>query len=351
MSVPWSRRSFLRLSGNAALVTGIPSAFTLSTAGAASAAGDGFDQLRDRWREMLLGGGFDPAAAPFAGKLALLGSQAAEQRAAMAAAAGSLWPDLPLALSASITASYARLGTMAQAYAQPGTGPTGDGGLAADIMAGLDHLHQQVYNPAKSPFGNWWDFQIGSPRLLLDICTLLHGQLSPAQLAGHLAAVDRFVHDINTVGTTDPVTRRYLTLWFDHGVDPVDAACSYVLMPGATTAATVLANDNAQQGVGVAPLGVTAVNFRFAGTVGALTADGPACVLVREHGDGRATLCVSDPMRMRTALTVTWHRAVTSVLSGPAALTSATTGSALTLVFGDLTGLAGATQRTEVALG
>ncbi|WP_327418841.1 polysaccharide lyase beta-sandwich domain-containing protein [Streptomyces sp. NBC_01233] len=168
-------------------------------------------------------------------------------------------------------------------------------------------------------------------------------------------------HDIDTGGTTGPVTRRYLTLWFDHGVDPVDASCSYVLMPGATTAATaaraadtgwltVLANDNAQQGVRVAPLGVTAVNFWFAGTVGSLTADGPACVLVREHGDGRATLCVSDPMRMRTALTLTWHRPVASVLSGPATLTSATTGPALTLVFGDLTGLAGATQRIEVAV-
>ncbi|MFD4868223.1 polysaccharide lyase 8 family protein [Streptomyces sp. NPDC058412] len=804
MSAPWSRRSFLRLSGNAALVTGIPSAVTLSAVDAASTAStadDEFDQLRDRWREMVLGSGFDPASAPFAGKLALLGGQAAEQRAAMAAAAGSLWPDLPLTLSASITASYARLGTMAQAYAQPGTGLTGDSGLAADIRTGLDHLHEQVYHPAKSPFGNWWDFRIGSPQLLLDISTILYAQLSPAQLAGYLAAVDRFVpdsavaqytgtstganrvdlcrslalrgilgrnpakvalardalspvfpvvtggdgfyadgsfvqhtylsytgsygavllgglaglfallsgstwavtdpgrqlvldsveksfapflfnglmmdgvsgratsrgdprtnsygfqggdhgrghgvlasvallgsaassaerqrwrglvkgwmqrdyyspvltdtdlgvaalarlgavlddgavtaiaeptghrlfpgmdravhrrpgwaasismaskrmglyetgngenlrgwhagagmlqwwgdtygngqytdafwptvdpyrlpgttvsrkpladaeggawglprpdvnwvggatdgeyaavgqfvrglsstlyakkswfcladaivcltgsvratdgtavetvvenrnlgaggsqaltvngaaqstalgwsatlpgtrwaqiaghggyvfpggatvralreartgswHDINTGGTTDPVTRRYLTLWFDHGVDPVDAACSHILLPGATAAATaaraadtgwlaVLANDNAQQGVRVASLGVTAVNFWFAGSVGALTADGPACVLVREHGDGRATLCVSDPMRMRTALTLTWHRPVASVLSQPATVVSATTGSALTLVFGDLTALAGATQRIEVALG
>ncbi|MFF3673875.1 polysaccharide lyase 8 family protein [Streptomyces sp. NPDC002120] len=801
MSAPWSRRSFLRLSTNAALVTAIPSAFTFSTAGTSSAAGDEFDQLRDRWREMVLGSGFDPAAAPFAGKLALLGSEAAEQRAAMAVAAGSLWPDLPLTLSASITASYARLATMAQAYAQPGTGLTGDSGLAADIMTGLDHLHERVYNPAKGPFGNWWDFRIGSPQLLLDIGTVLYARLSPAQLAGYLAAVDRFVpdssvaqytgtstganrvdlcrslalrgilgrspakvalardalspvfpvvtsgdgfyadgsfvqhtylsytgsygavllgglaglfallsgstwavtdpgrqlvldsveksfapflynglmmdavsgrstsrgnprtnsygfqggdhgrghgvlasiallgtaassaerqrwrglvkgwaqrdyyspvlsdtdlgvaalarlgavlddgavtaiaeptghrlfpamdravhrrpgwaasismasrrmglyetgngenlrgwhagagmlqwwgdtygngqytdafwptvdpyrlpgttvsrkpladaeggawglprpdvnwvggatdgeyaavgqfvrglsstlyakkswfcladaivclagsvratdgvavetvvdnrnlgaagtqaltvngiaqstalgwsatlpgtrwaqiaghggyvfpggatvralreartgswHDINTGGTTDTVTRRYLTLWFDHGVDPVDAACSHILLPGATAAATaaraadtgwltVLANDNAQQGVRVAALGVTAVNFWFAGSVGALTADGPACVLVREHGDGRATLCVSDPMRMRASLTLTWHRPVASVLSKPATVASVTTGSALTLVFGDLTARAGATQRIEVALG
>lgn len=796
MSTPWSRRSFL--------LAGISSVGALSSipaaSASASAADDEYDTLRLRWRGMLLGSGFDPAAEPFAGKLALLGTQAAEHRSTMAAVNGSLWPDLPLTISSSITGSYARLATMAQAHAQPGTGLTGSAALAAEIKAGLDHLYQQAYNPAKSQFGNWWDFQIGSPQLLLDISVLLHDQLSAAQLANHLAAVDRFVpgssvasytgtstganrvdlcrslalrgilgrnaakvalardalspvfplvtsgdgfyadgsfvqhtylsytgsygavllaglaglfsllsgsawavtdpkrqlvldsveksyapflynglmmdavsgrstsrgnaritsygfqggdhgrghgvlaaiallggaasgaenqrwrglvkgwmqrdyyspvlgdtdlsvaalarlkavqddsavtalaeptghrlfpsmdravhrrpgwaasismaskrmglyetgngenlrgwhagagmlqwwgdtygngqytdafwptvdpyrlpgitvsrklladaeggpwglprpdvnwvggatdgefaalgqfvrglsstlyakkswfcladsvvclagavrstdgttvetvvenrnlgatgtqaltvngaaqstalgwsaaftgaawaqiaghggyvfpggatvkarreartgswHDINTGGTTDPITRRYVTLWFDHGVDPVDAACSYILMPGATPAATaaraadtgwltVLANDNDRQGVRVASLGITAVNFWFAGTAGTLSADQPACVLVREHGDGTATLCVSDPMRMQTGLTVRWNRPVASVLSKPSTVASATTGSALTLTFTDLTGQAGATQRIRVAL-
>ncbi|MCX5010243.1 polysaccharide lyase 8 family protein [Streptomyces sp. NBC_00555] len=801
MSSPWSRRSFLHLSGSAALLAGMSSVGALAPTGTASAAGDEYDTLRLRWRGMVLGSGFDPAAEPFAGKLALLGTQAAEHRSTMAAVSGSLWPDLPLTISSSITGSYARLATMAQAYAQPGTGLTGGAALAAEIKTGLDHLYQQVYNPAKSQFGNWWDFQIGSPQILLDISVILHDQLTAAQLANHLAAVDRFVpdssvaqytgtstganrvdlcrslalrgilgknaakvalardalspvfplvtsgdgfyadgsfvqhtylsytgsygavllgglaglfsllsgstwvvtdpkrqlvldsveksyapflynglmmdavsgratsrgnpritsygfqggdhgrghgvlasiallggaassaenqrwrglvkgwiqrdyyspvladtdlsvaalarlkavqddnavtalgeptghrlfpsmdravhrrpgwaasismaskrmglyetgngenlrgwhagagmlqwwgdtyangqytdafwptvdpyrlpgitvsrkvladaeggawglprpdvnwvggatdgeyaaigqfvrglagtlyakkswfcladsvvclagavrsadgttvetvvdnrnlgatgtqaltvngaaqstalgwsatltgadwaqiaghggyvfpggatvkarreartgswHDINTGGTTDPITRRYVTLWFDHGVDPVDAACSYILMPGAGAAATaaraadtgwltVLANDNDQQGVRVASLGVTAVNFWFAGTVGTLSADKPACVLVREHGDGTATLCVSDPMRMQTGLTVTWNRPVAAVLSKPATVASATTGSALTLTFTGLTGQAGATQTITVRLG
>ncbi|MFJ4777602.1 polysaccharide lyase 8 family protein [Streptomyces sp. NPDC088762] len=794
MSGSWSRRSFLRLSACAALPAGAPSA------GSASAAGDAYEALRLKWREMVLGSGFDPAAAPFRAKLALTGGQAAEHRTAMAPVSGSLWPDLPLNLSASITGSYSRLATMTQAYAQPGTGLTGDAALLAEIKTGLDHLHQQAYNPAKSQFGNWWDFQIGSPQLLLDITTVLHDRLSAAQLANHLAAVDAFVpdssvsrytgtstganrvdlcrslalrgvlggnaakialardalspvfpfvtsgdgfyadgsfvqhtylaytgsygavllgglagllallngsawavtdparqivldsveasfapflfnglmmdavsgrstnrgnprtdshgfqggdhgrghvvmasiaqlgtaasgtenrrwrglvkgwmqrdyyspvltdtdlsvaalarlkavqdddtvsalpeptshrlfpsmdravhrrpgwaasismasrrmgfyetgngenlrgwhagagmlqwwgdtygngqytdafwatvdpyrlpgttvshkvladaeggawglprpdvswvggatdgeyaalgqflrglagtlyakkswfcladsvvclagavratdgaavetvvenrnlgasggqaltvngaaqptspgwsatftgarwaqiaghggyvfpggatvkalreartgswRDVNTGGTADPITRRYLTLWFDHGVDPSGAACSYVLMPGAGPAATaaraadtgwmtVLANGNDRQGIVVPSLGVTAVNFWFAGSAGGLTADKPACVLVREHGDGTATLCVSDPMRMQTGLTVTWQRPVASVLSKPATVVSATTGPALTLTFGDLTGLAGATQRIEVTL-
>ncbi|MFC0438196.1 polysaccharide lyase 8 family protein [Kutzneria buriramensis] len=39
-------------------------------------------------------------------------------------------------------------------------------------------------------------------------------------------------HDINTSSSSTPITRDYLTLWFDHGVDPVDATYSYGLMPG-----------------------------------------------------------------------------------------------------------------------
>ncbi|MET9609427.1 polysaccharide lyase 8 family protein [Streptomyces sp. NPDC006512] len=800
MSGPWSRRSFLRLSGTAALLGPVSSTGVLAPAGGAFAA-DAYDTLRLKWRDMVLGTGFDPAAAPFAEKLALLGARASEVRSTMAAVSGSLWPDLPLTVSRSITGSYARLATMAQAYAQPGTGLTGSTALVAEIKAGLDHLYDQAYNPSTSQFGNWWDFQIGSPQILLDISTILHDRLSATQIGNHLAAVDTFVpdssvthytgtstganrvdlcrslalrgvlgksaakialassalspvfpfvtdgdgfyadgsfvqhghlahtgsygavllgglaslfslldgsawavedpnrqlvfdsversyapflynglmmdavsgrstsrgnprtgaygfqggdhgrghdvlssiallgtaassaedrhwrglvkgwirrdyyspvladtdlgiaalarlkavhedddvtaiaeptahrifpgmdravhrrpgwaasvsmaskrmgfyetgngenlrgwhagagmlqwwgdtygngqytdafwptvdpyrlpgttvskkvladaeggawglprpdvnwvggatdgeyaalgqfvrglsstlyakkswfcladsvvclagavrcadgttvetvvenrnlgatgtqaltvngaaqstalgwsatltgtnwaqiaghggyvfpggatvqalrqartgswRDVNTGGTTDPVTRRYLTLWIDHGVDPVDAACVHVLMPGATTTATaaraaatgwltVLANDNDRQGIRVPSLGFTAVNFWFAGTVGTLTADGPACVLVREHGDGTATLCVSDPMRMRDALTVRWNRPVASVISQPATVTSATTGSSLTLTFGDLTGKAGATQRIEVVLG
>ncbi|WP_411104762.1 polysaccharide lyase 8 family protein [Streptomyces sp. cmx-4-9] len=801
MSTPWSRRSFLHLSGSSALLASLSGAGGLAATGSATpAAGDPYDTLRAAWRTAVLGDGFDPAAEPFAGKLALLGRQAGEFRAGMAAVDGSLWPDLPLTVSSSVTFSYTRLGTMAQAYAQPGTGLTGSSALAAEVEAGLGHLHRQVYHPAKTPFGNWWDFRIGSPQSLLDTCTILYDRLSAAQLADCLAAVahfvpdssvaaysgtstganrvdlcrslalhgilardparialardalspvfpfvtsgdgfyadgsfvqhthlsytgsygvvllsglagllsllkgsawevgdparqivldsversfapflfnglmmdavsgrstsrgsaratsyglqggdhgrghgalaaiallgtaaseaenrrwralvkgwmqrdyyspplddtdlgvaalarlgavqgdtgvtalaeptghrlfpsmDRAVHrrpgwaasismaskrmgfyetgngenlrgwhagagmlqwwgasfgngqytdafwptvdpyrlpgttvsrtplrdaeggawglprpdvswvggatdgeyaavgqfvrglsstlyakkswfcladaivclagavrctdgssvetvvdnrnlgaagtpaltvngavqpaalgwsatlngarwaqiaghggyvfpggatvrarreartgswrDINTEGSADRVTRRYLTLWFDHGVDPSGAAASYVLMPGAGAGATaaraadagwltLLANGNDQQGIAVASLGVTAVNFWFAGTAGPLTADRPACVLVREYGDGTAGVCVSDPMRAQSGLTVTWNRPVAAVLSRPATVVSVATGPALALTFGNLAGQAGATQRILVAL-
>ncbi|MFF3346383.1 polysaccharide lyase 8 family protein [Streptomyces sp. NPDC002779] len=168
--------------------------------------------------------------------------------------------------------------------------------------------------------------------------------------------------DINRGGSTAVINRKYLTMYVDHGTDPTAGSYAYLLMPGATAAQTqaraaatgwltVLANTNDQQGVAVPSLGFTAVNFWFGGTAGNLVASDPCCVMISERSDGTAVICVSDPMRMRTGLTLTWNRAVASVTSKPATVTSATTGSSLRLTFGDLSGTAGATQRITVRLG
>ncbi|MEU9233974.1 polysaccharide lyase 8 family protein [Streptomyces subrutilus] len=168
--------------------------------------------------------------------------------------------------------------------------------------------------------------------------------------------------DINRGMSGTAITRRYLTLYADHGTDPSDAAYAYLLMPGVSTAQTaaraadtgwlqILANTGDQQGVRVPSLGFTGVNFWFGGAVGALTASAPCAVMISEKGDGTAVICVSDPMRMQTGLTLTWNRAVASVLSKPPTVTATATGASLSLGFGDLSGTAGATQRITVALG
>ncbi|MFF1451179.1 polysaccharide lyase 8 family protein [Streptomyces sp. NPDC058274] len=168
--------------------------------------------------------------------------------------------------------------------------------------------------------------------------------------------------DINKGGSTTVLNRTYLTMYVDHGTNPSNASYAYLLMPGATAAGTqsraaatgwltVLANTDNQQGVRVPSLGFTGVNFWFGGTVGDLTASNPCSVMISERSDGTAVVCVSDPMRMQTGLTLTWNRAVASVTAKPSTVTSATTGSALKLTFGDLSGTAGVTQKITVRLG
>lgn len=168
--------------------------------------------------------------------------------------------------------------------------------------------------------------------------------------------------DINTGGSADPVTRRYLTLFTDHGTDPAEGDYAYVLLPGASAGATahrarergrlkILSNSGAQQGIRVPRLGFTAVNFWAPGTVDEITASAPASVLIREHRDGTATIVVSDPARQAASLEVRWNRRVAKVLSKASTVTTATVGRrALTLAFGDLTAQAGGPQRVTVRL-
>lgn len=167
--------------------------------------------------------------------------------------------------------------------------------------------------------------------------------------------------DINAGGPTTPVTRRYLTLFTNHGVDPTDASYAYVLLPGAgpeTTARRaadkgwlkILANSREQQGVRVPGLGFTAVNFWSPGTVGKITSSAPASVLIRDNRDGTATVVVSDPARRAKTLEIVWDRTVSAVLSKPTTVTSVGFGSALRLTFGDLSDLAGAPQKVTVRL-
>ncbi len=73
-------------------------------------------------------------------------------------------------------------------------------------------------------------------------------------------------------------------------------------------------------------------------------------MLVRENRNGTATVVVSDPARRAGRLEVVWHRSVSAVLSTPPTVTSAHTGSALRLTFGDLTGQAGSPQKVTVRL-
>ncbi|MEW2157756.1 polysaccharide lyase 8 family protein [Streptomyces sp. NPDC007189] len=199
MTTPWSRRGFLTVCSG--------SAVTLGLGTPVFAAPDEFATLRARWRTLILGEGFDPAAEPFTSRLADLGTTANRYRTTMAPAAGSLWPDLVYAdpdpdtdqesygYSGNMNTSYTRLSTMAQAYCQPGTGLSGDTDLRDAIVTGLDHLHDDVYHAGQVRYGNWYSWQIGAPQALLDACVLMYDALSAGQIANYLAAVDHFVPD------------------------------------------------------------------------------------------------------------------------------------------------------------
>lgn len=164
--------------------------------------------------------------------------------------------------------------------------------------------------------------------------------------------------DINTTSTTERATRRWQTLWLDHGTDPTDAGYLYVLLPGASRHSvaaraadrhrlSVLSNDTARQAVHIRSLGLAAAIFWQAGTAGPLTASAGASVLVRRRG-GTATLCVSEPPRTGEPLEITWDRPVRAVVQAGDSVEILSTGHRLCLRV--TPGTACATRECEVTL-
>jgi hyaluronate lyase len=155
-------------------------------------------------------------------------------------------------------------------------------------------------------------------------------------------------------------TRRLVTLWLDHGVDPTDATYSWLQLPGATQAqvsaaavsddVTVLANTANLQAARQASTGVVALNAWTSGTasVGGVRIDRTGCAVVRRDADG-LVVAVSDPtQRLTGTVTVTVDGAVGALRSADAGVTATSTAT-VTTVRVDVTGSAGRTATARFA--
>ncbi|MGW9136002.1 polysaccharide lyase 8 family protein [Streptomyces sp. NPDC055681] len=203
-----SRRTLLAASGATAVISATTLATSAGTAHAQSgdAAGEaseavatvGFDALLQRAETLLTGGAFDPSDADFATATAALDATAKGLWDTLDRSAGRtvLWPDLsPVTDPGNFGQSYTRLRTLATAWATPGTSLAGSAEVADALVAALRFAHDTAYNPAKRETGNWWFWEIGAPRALMDCAVLLRDRLPAADLAAYLAVVDRFCPD------------------------------------------------------------------------------------------------------------------------------------------------------------
>jgi hyaluronate lyase len=116
-------------------------------------------------------------------------------------------------------------------------------------------------------------------------------------------------YDINTnKGSTTQIdyTHNYMTLWFDHGVNPTNGTYSYVLLPNKTSTQvasyatspniTILENSSEAQAVKETGLNMTGINFwqDARKTVSGVTSDSKSSVMTRETAND-FEVSVSDP--------------------------------------------------------
>ncbi|MEW2402060.1 polysaccharide lyase 8 family protein [Streptomyces sp. NPDC046862] len=198
-SKPLSRRAVLA-SATALSLTPLglagPSA-QAATEGRATVDGDAFDTLRDRWRTMMTGGNLDAGDAAYQERIADIDASAEARWRTFDAGADrtALWPDLPLTdpKTGNFSKSYGALRTLATAWDTPGTSRHHDETTVQLLVEALQFLYDHAYNETlERQDSNWFWWEIGVPRSLVDTCTLLYDHIPADRLAVWLRPVDRW---------------------------------------------------------------------------------------------------------------------------------------------------------------
>ncbi|MGW0531225.1 polysaccharide lyase 8 family protein [Streptomyces sp. NPDC003032] len=196
-----SRRALLTAAAGAGAASAVASASASASAAAVSAAGPEapYDTLLTRAATQLTGGAFDATDPDFAAALKALDTRAAALWRQLDRSAGrtALWPDLsPASEPGNFGQSYTRLRTLATAWATPGTSLGGSAetadALLDALLDALRFLHSTGYHPNRPESGNWWFWEIGAPRALMDTCVLLRARMPAEDLAAYTATVAKF---------------------------------------------------------------------------------------------------------------------------------------------------------------
>jgi hyaluronate lyase len=147
---------------------------------------DQYDALRVYWSNYLIAN---------AGSASSVAANANSLWSSMDTSSGrsDVWSYLPLgSSSANLTTTYQQLEQMALAYAMPGSSLQGNVSLALAIRGGLDFVSTNYYTPTTSEYGNWYDWEIGSPQALNNAAVLIYLALTPLELTNYVNSENHF---------------------------------------------------------------------------------------------------------------------------------------------------------------
>lgn len=166
---------------------------------------DEFDALRIKWAEMLTGGrDYDPTDPLIAEQIESITNSAKSRLNSMNKDENRtyLWSSLASDnVSSQITSNYGNLYTMALAYATKGSELEGDKALLDAVIGGLEWMDENRYSArVEKKYDNWWDWEIGTPRHLLNILAMLYDDLPKDLLKKCTDAIERFTPEPGYTG-------------------------------------------------------------------------------------------------------------------------------------------------------
>ena len=165
-----------------------------------------FDDMRLRYRESLVGR--PPLAlsdSVVAGRIARIDQTAGLYWKSLNKAADRtwLWEDCNReGISTNTLVPYSRLLAMSLAWATEGSRYEGNDTLKHDIIAGMDWMYENRYNPSIPLYDNWWMFVIGTPLNIDKVMVLLYDELTDQQKANYIEAMNYYAPNVTYEGAS-----------------------------------------------------------------------------------------------------------------------------------------------------
>lgn len=98
-------------------------------------------------------------------------------------------------MSANLTATYRKLEEMAKQVTNPSSRYYQDETVVRTVRDSMEWLHKHVYNSEKSIVGNWWDYEIGTPRAINNTLSLMKEYFSDEEIKKYTDVIEKFVPD------------------------------------------------------------------------------------------------------------------------------------------------------------
>ena len=107
--------------------------------------------------------------------------------------------------SANITTTYRRLEQFAQVLDNKSSKYYQNYDLALKLKEGMEYLYKHVYNEQKEIVGNWWDYEIGTPRAVVDVLAYANPYFTQEEINRYIKPIDKFVADPTVIRSTTTI--------------------------------------------------------------------------------------------------------------------------------------------------
>ena len=161
------------------------------------ATNETFDMLRKKWDTMISGNDYFNSESSYMNEIFESNEKDVEGYLAKVLESDTkIWEDLgDYTKSPNFTKTYRRLEQIAKAVTNKKSKYYNDKNVLNMVKRSMKLMNNHYYNENTESKGNWWDYEIGTPRAINNILTIMNDYFSKEEIHQYLAPVSKLVPD------------------------------------------------------------------------------------------------------------------------------------------------------------